>query len=110
MATHMADADIILGSPGSSSWERCCLGAPSILTSVAKNQIQIGENLAKAGAAIHLGTDEKFESQSVQEALLKLLHNDGFRTKMIQSASSICDGLGSKRISDEIELLLFRND
>lgn len=103
MAELMLHSDIIIGSPGSSSWERCCMGIPSILTSVAQNQIQIGEKLQEYGCAIYLGRFQEANHQNLLGALESLLMSDSIRTNMIHSAAKVCTGLGSVRISERLE-------
>jgi len=55
MAQMMAEADLAIGAGGTSSWERCFMGLPCIMTITAPNQQQIVESLAKAGAGWNLG-------------------------------------------------------
>nr|WP_033377537.1 UDP-2,4-diacetamido-2,4,6-trideoxy-beta-L-altropyranose hydrolase [Pseudomonas chengduensis] len=38
MARRMADSDLAIGAAGGTSWERCCLGIPSLIIVVAENQ------------------------------------------------------------------------
>jgi UDP-2,4-diacetamido-2,4,6-trideoxy-beta-L-altropyranose hydrolase len=40
MASRMCLADLAIGAAGSTTWERCCLGLPSIALVLAKNQKQ----------------------------------------------------------------------
>jgi len=47
-----AEADIAVGAGGSSLWERAVLGLPSIVLSLAENQIAMKRALAQAGVII----------------------------------------------------------
>ena len=38
MAQRMVASDLIIGAAGSTSWERCCLGVPTIMVVLAENQ------------------------------------------------------------------------
>ncbi|GGO85145.1 hypothetical protein GCM10011348_33020 [Marinobacterium nitratireducens] len=58
MAQLMADSDLAISAAGATSWERCCLGLPSILVVVAENQRLVGRNLDLFGAALQIGTAE----------------------------------------------------
>ena len=55
-AYNLVDAytshDIAIGAVGGSSWERCCLGLPTILVPIAENQKPAARNLRDAGAGI----------------------------------------------------------
>jgi len=45
MAETMANSDLGIGACGTSTWERCCLGLPSIQIVTAENQKKIAKNL-----------------------------------------------------------------
>ena len=47
MAALMSRADLAIGGAGSTSWERCCLGLPSLLIVTADNQRAIADQLGK---------------------------------------------------------------
>ena len=47
MAELMLNADLAIGASGSTNWERLCLGLPSLIFTVAKNQIKFSKNLDK---------------------------------------------------------------
>jgi UDP-2,4-diacetamido-2,4,6-trideoxy-beta-L-altropyranose hydrolase len=55
MARLMAESDLAIGAAGSTSWERCCLGLPSILVVLAKNQWPGAQALNFCGGAVLLG-------------------------------------------------------
>jgi UDP-2,4-diacetamido-2,4,6-trideoxy-beta-L-altropyranose hydrolase len=55
MARLMAESDLAIGAAGSTSWERCCLGLPSILVVLAKNQWPLAQALHSSGGAVLLG-------------------------------------------------------
>ncbi|WP_405279055.1 UDP-2,4-diacetamido-2,4,6-trideoxy-beta-L-altropyranose hydrolase [Cobetia sp. Ld8] len=59
MARRMAEADLAIGAAGSTSWERCCLGLPTLMLILAENQEGIARALDAAGAAICLGRPEQ---------------------------------------------------
>jgi len=51
MAQIMSNSDLAIGAAGSTSWERCSLGLPTILVAIADNQQPIADALVKIGAA-----------------------------------------------------------
>src|SRR5690606_19643046 len=51
MPRLMAAADLAIGAAGTSTWERCCLGLPSLLAVIADNQRQAAQAVSAAGAA-----------------------------------------------------------
>jgi UDP-2,4-diacetamido-2,4,6-trideoxy-beta-L-altropyranose hydrolase len=51
IAELMAFCDLVIGAGGTSSWERCSLGVPSVLVVLADNQRHIASQLSKAKTA-----------------------------------------------------------
>ncbi len=47
MAEIMSKSDLCIGAGGSTSWERCCLGLPTISFAIADNQIGVLAELEK---------------------------------------------------------------
>ncbi|WP_133511732.1 UDP-2,4-diacetamido-2,4,6-trideoxy-beta-L-altropyranose hydrolase [Candidatus Thiosymbion oneisti] len=105
IAKLMAESDLAIGAAGSTSWERCCLGIPTILFPVASNQISNCAALGKAGAVIALdarvltGRGQPEWARAIQDAIEKVepkLH------VMSQAGARICDGLGTGRLVNEL--------
>jgi len=101
MAELLTESDLVIGAAGSSSWERCCLGVPSIIFPVAPNQVGIAKQLSKSGAAIALS------SQDLTNGKLGILVNQILMqardlTKISKVAASVCDGHGLDKIIDII--------
>ena len=55
MAEFMNQADLMLGAGGSTTWERCFLQLPALVTAVAENQIESCKYLEKCGVIKYLG-------------------------------------------------------
>jgi len=92
----MAAADIAVGAAGTTSWERCCLGLPTLLLVLAGNQSLIARNLAGLGA-VRLSADT--DPSSVTECLRHLANDPTARIAMSMAAARICDGKGATRFS-----------
>ncbi len=69
MADYMARADFSLGAGGSTTWERCFLELPAIVTVVAENQVKIAEDCAEAGYITYLGRAEMITELQIVSAL-----------------------------------------
>lgn len=72
MAELMAVADLMLGAGGSTTWERCFLSLPAIVTAVAENQFQICNDCAVAGIIYYLGHWNKVMIDDIYQAVRKL--------------------------------------
>lgn len=105
MATLMSETDISVGAAGSTSWERCALGLPTLLVILAENQREVGRRLAASGAAELIDLDVNFGSH-MAASLRLLLDNDEARRAMSDGASAICDGSGVFRVARAVLSLL----
>ena len=79
MAELMAHADLCLGAGGTSTWERCFLGLPAIVTAVAENQIQICEDCAEAGYICYLGRWDEVRQEDIAAAVQKCMMPQALR-------------------------------
>ena len=95
MADLMAQADLCIGAGGTTSWERCCLGLPTVLLVLAENQRDIAASLAEAGAAISLTGWSKGE---LETAVARLTDNTEVLRVMATKAAMLCDGAGATRV------------
>ena len=59
MAALMVHADLMLGAGGSTTWERCFLELPSVVTAIAENQVRIAEDCAAQGWIDYIGWREE---------------------------------------------------
>lgn len=93
MAQRMADSDLAIGAAGSTSWERCCLGLPSLMFVLADNQCAIAEALHNAGASITLDS-----LSDLPVKLKSLLADPSLLHDMSIAASNIVNGFGTDQI------------
>lgn len=101
MAQLMAKADLCIGAAGSSSWERCVLGLPSILVCLADNQKSVIEALSSYGAAISL--DLEILQERGSDILDRLLMQAQELTpNMIEKAILVTDGEGRKLLAEQL--------
>ena len=106
MARLTAEADIGIGAAGSSSWERCTLGLPSLLVVVAENQRAAAAALAEAGAALVVDAEAADFDTAFDRALLKLLNDAEARRELARRSAELCDGQGAGRVAEALLLLL----
>lgn len=106
MAGLLSAVDLAIGAAGQSSYERCCLGLPSIAVAVADNQEFLVAELAKAGAALPLNAARAGWETAFDAALAALMGDIAARKKMAKSARALCDGRGAERVASAIEARL----
>lgn len=94
MAELLAKSDVAIGAAGSSSWERCAMGVPSVLFELADNQKEVIQALEIVGAA-KTASLEDLETHGI---FADLLTEMGKSLKSIsKNAANICDGAGCSR-------------
>ncbi len=101
MAELMLNHTISIGSPGATSWERACIGLPSIVVPLADNQKMVCHQLTEHGAAIKVELINL--NISFKEAFSELTINyNEYKTNSLK----LCDGLGVYRTLFHINNLL----
>lgn len=98
MAELMAVADLSIGAGGTASWERCCLGLPALVVSLADNQVCIAKELGLFGACIHLGYLDNVDAADIHGAVVDLVRHPERLQALSQKAYSLVDGLGVDRL------------
>jgi spore coat polysaccharide biosynthesis predicted glycosyltransferase SpsG len=95
MAALMVNADLAIGAGGTTAWERCSLGLPSLVLEVADNQRDVIRRLVLADAALECPIDD----YAIYEAIMLLNSSPEILTQMSFSASAICPGNGAHRVA-----------
>lgn len=89
IAQLMLAADLAIGGGGTTTWERCIAGLPTVMIVVAANQKEIADSMSLSSAAINLGESQYVTEDNilnaVQNLLLKpkLVHEMGLNAKKI---------------------------
>lgn len=102
MARRMADSDLAIGAAGSSSWERCCLGVPTLMVVLADNQRAGAKALDATLAARWLGTVSDI-SRQLPIAVVDAMDADCLN-QMSLAASTITEGQGAEKILKSMTL------
>jgi len=75
IAELMAAADLSIGAGGTMLWERCYLGLPTLLISIAENQVMQAAAVHSYGAVIDIGVFEKDIDKKIINELNKLYYD-----------------------------------
>lgn len=99
MAQRMAHCDLAIGAAGSTSWERCCLGVPTLMVTLAQNQVSIGNALHQQGGAILIGSpaEPHFETK-FHDTMLILQSDRQFLSKMSTNSAMLTNGCGCHEV------------
>jgi UDP-2,4-diacetamido-2,4,6-trideoxy-beta-L-altropyranose hydrolase len=105
MAALMCDADLAIGAAGSTAWERCCMGLPTIQLVLAENQLAIAKALCFAGAAYILERTEL--NKTLGPTIDQLLHKPSALSQMASAAAALVDGKGAIEVAGLMKRKIF---
>jgi len=103
LAPLMARADLAIGGAGATSWERCCLGLPSLVVTLAENQTPIAAELQRLGIVRWLGDEKAVSVSMLKSALLEVLRNENSLAQWSSRCRIPVNGQGTSQVA---ELLL----
>ena len=104
IADLMLSSDLSIGSSGSTTWERCSLGLPAIVSISSNDQRDTANSLSKKKCVINLGDVKKVKESSYINAITNLKKND--LRNMSKNSMSLVDGNGTQRILKHILLMV----
>jgi RimJ/RimL family protein N-acetyltransferase len=102
IAQLMVEADASIGAGGTSTWERCCLGLPSMAFAIAENQLEVMHEVAKIGACLYVGSHQQISDEKIALDIGILLSNSSLRKTMSEASLRLVDGFGCDRVSKEM--------
>lgn len=85
-----------IGAGGGATWERCCIGAPTLGLIVADNQHASLRPLAQAGA---LAVCDSLDVGALASALDTLIGDSRLRAAFAEASRALVDGLGASRVA-----------
>jgi len=103
IADLMLSSDLSIGSSGSTTWERCSLGLPAIVSISSNDQRDIANSLSQKKCIINLGDVKKLKESSYINVITNLKKND--LRNMSKNSMSLVDGNGTQRILKHILLM-----
>ena len=103
MAQLMADSDLAIGAAGATSWERCCLGLPTVMVVLADNQRTVAQSLEQVGAARVLNGPGQIHER-LPRLLCDLVVSPALRATMSRIAAGITNGGGVSTVIHHMEI------
>ena len=103
MAQLMRDADLAIGAGGTTSWERCAVGLPTVIVRLAPNQDPVARRLDEAGAAVDAGPVEELSVAALSGLVRRLADDPSRRQTISERAWSLVDGRGVERVAHHLE-------
>lgn len=100
MAEQMVSADVVIGAAGSTSWERCCLGVPTIMVVLADNQRSGAKALSNSGSVLLI--ERVSDIHECLPLAMRVVEDEKILAELSHSARDVCDGLGVQRLIKEM--------
>lgn len=104
LAPFMLDADLAIGAGGATTWERLCLGLPTLVITQAANQVVIASTLARLGLIRLLGHGGDVTDSDISATVRQVLSAD-LEEHWSERCLAVVDGRGVARVGG-----LFRAD
>lgn len=98
MASLMAQSDLAIGAAGGTSWERCCLGLPTLMLVLADNQVAAAHALEASKSVVILQALNSPQGLTDFKAHLKQCNQTGVLREMAQHTAKLVDGLGIHKV------------
>jgi UDP-2,4-diacetamido-2,4,6-trideoxy-beta-L-altropyranose hydrolase len=101
LADLMASADLAIGAGGATTWERMCLGVPTVIIPIAENQRPACEALAK-DKLVYCAGQSSVSLDQLAQLLRDLARRADTLVEMSMRSQLQVDGLGALRVAESM--------
>jgi UDP-2,4-diacetamido-2,4,6-trideoxy-beta-L-altropyranose hydrolase len=98
LAPFFARHDMQIGAGGGSTWERCCIGVPTLAVIAAENQRQVLFPLDDM-KVLRAVREVPPSARTIGNELRSMISNFSVRSSLASTARRLVDGLGAKRVA-----------
>lgn len=102
MANLMIEADLCIGAAGGTTWERCCLGLPTMVVTVADNQVEATRWLHENSILYFLGEQSRVSAKDIAETIDLFCSNSDLIRRYSKNSMSLVDGMGVQKCVDNM--------
>jgi len=102
LAPLMLEGDLFIGASGATTWERCCLGLPALVVTLAENQKPIAKELDRRGLIYWIGDAETISLIEIKRQLEKTINKD-LDIAWSKSCMKLVDGFGANKVKNEMK-------
>ena len=97
-------ADLAIGAGGATTWERCCLGLPSLVVSIAENQRPASIALSNEKIIDYLGHVGEVTLETIRGKVLEYRRKSDSLLYLSEKGVNLVDGKGVKKILQALAL------
>ena len=90
--------DLAIGAGGTTTWERILIGIPTLVITVAENQIEFIEDLNEDNFIYYLGSFLTLEKCDIINKIDFIVENKAEVKKNIKRGQNLLDGRGLSRV------------
>jgi len=101
LAELMMKADLAIGASGSTSWERCCLGLPTLVVTLSDNQRMISKDLNQMGLIDWIGDVETISMEDIKKSVSETLSRNDFKN-WSEQCLEVGSGNGTSIVAEEM--------
>lgn len=101
LSEFFARHDLQIGASGGATWERCCIGVPTLALIAADNQRRVLLPLIASGA-VHPIESTPPSVEEISRAIKSLLEDVAARRRLCLCAANLVDGLGACRAATRL--------
>lgn len=98
LANLMLKADLAIGACGTTTWERCCLGLPTLAVTLAENQKRIAMKMADLGIIRLLGDQTSVDISGMTKSLKEIIESPNDLREWSLRCRDLIDGQGTNRL------------
>jgi UDP-2,4-diacetamido-2,4,6-trideoxy-beta-L-altropyranose hydrolase len=102
IAKLLNEADVCIGAAGGTTWERCCLGLPAMVVTVADNQVEATRWLHENSILYYIGEHSRVSAKDIAETLDLFYGNSDLVRRYSENSMSLVDGMGVQKCVDII--------
>jgi UDP-2,4-diacetamido-2,4,6-trideoxy-beta-L-altropyranose hydrolase len=99
LATFFARHDLQIGAGGGSTWERCCIGVPTLALILAENQRMVLNPLEQL-AILQIVRQVPPTRESVAQEAAQIIKNFELRRTLADNSRHLVDGRGAHRVAE----------
>jgi UDP-2,4-diacetamido-2,4,6-trideoxy-beta-L-altropyranose hydrolase len=101
LAPFIASADLAIGAGGATTWERLCLGLPSLIITLAENQKPVAKELDRLNLAKWIGHGDVVTSITISECIKYYFSKPKIKA-WSENCLKVVDGCGADRVAETI--------
>lgn len=105
MAAYMASCDLAVSAGGTTVYELCAVGVPTILFTMADNQQVLAESVKNAvenAGDVRSEAGKRYALKKIGTFITMMAGDIGLRTQTSERMKQMTDGHGAERIADRI--------